>query len=97
MIDHLLALRILFSATAIYFFVKTWRLCKHKGLLLLAAQHTVTTFTRVLLAFNVLETGSLIYSALLMLTCVFGTSGAYLIYSEFNKAYQEGRYAASSP
>jgi len=95
LIDHLLALRIIISAIAIYFFYRSWKLCKHKSLLLLATQQVTTTLIRVLMAFKVLKTGSPLYNALLIVVCVFSALGAYLLYFEFNKAYQEGRYAKS--
>lgn len=54
----------------------------------------IATLTRILMAFKVLEFNSPLYNALLIFTCIFNVVGAYLLYSEFNKAYQEGRYAA---
>ncbi len=95
-IDLLLPLRLLFSATAIYFLHRTWRLCKHNGLLLLAAQQVTVTVARLLMVFAVVERSSLIYTVLLVFTSVFSALGAYLIYADFNKAYQEGRYAAEN-
>ena len=97
MIDPLLALRIVTSLIVIYFFIRTWTLCKHNGLLLLASHQVVVVSTRILMILKLLISGSMTYQCLLLLSSLLTGAGAYLIYAEFNKAYLEGRYASEQP
>lgn len=100
MIDLLLAFRILLSAIAMHYFYRTWRLCKHKGLLVLAVQPCGAISVQLLIGFKMIDSTAfpttLIYNIIVIITCFLGALGAHLIYSEFNKAYQEGRYAAEN-